>query len=115
MSAETYRRSNEIENFLRYTLNPKRGSEQDNKLKGAFEGIVHYENGGSLLNRSQIKREFDWLRKKFATALEKLANPTYSDQVENLNCLIQTAEDSEDIWNIFNQMKELKEKVFRSA
>lgn len=109
MGVETYTRSMEIEYFLRYTLNLKRGSVQDRKLKGAFEGIVHYENGRSLLNRSQFKKELDWLRNKFETALDKIGNTTYSTEVRNLRFQISTAEDSEDIWNIFCQLRSLKQ------
>ena len=108
MSVESYTRSMEIEFFLRYTLNLKRGSVQDRKLKGAFEGIVHYENGRSLLNLSQFKKELDWLRSKFESSLDKIENTAQSSKVIDLRFQIRSAEDSEDIWNIFCQLRTLK-------
>lgn len=109
MSVESYTRSMEIENFLRYTLNLKRGSAQDRKLKGAYEGIVHYENGLHLLKPREFRNEFDSLRKKFVRALEKITNTTYSAKVGDLRLQISIAADSEDIWNIFCQLRSLKQ------
>lgn len=106
-SVEVYRKSKEIEDFLRKNLNLKSGSRSDQNLKDCYQIIVWYEEGRVRIPLSEFKKHFGRLLKYFEKIIDKEASPANWILVEQIKSRIPYMEDSEDILYLYEQVKEL--------
>jgi len=109
MSVETYKKSMEIEFFLRNTLKPKPGSSTDRSLKDYYQSIVRYEGGTShFMTPSQYKKHFERFVNLFDKAIAKLTNASNKVQAERIRNTLRFIQDSQDILVLFEQVKGLR-------
>ena len=84
-SVETYKKSMEIEFFLRNNLNLKPGSRTDRNLKDYYQSIVWYEEGKMRMPLSQFRKHFERLLKHFEKVIDKKTNSTNRMRAQQIN------------------------------
>lgn len=110
MSLEAYKKSMEIESFLRRVLKVKVGTRAQNDLKGCYESIVHYDEGNGLITPSQHKKQVQRLLKYFEKAMDVLAKKNVAKQmlVDQLKMRMQYMHNASDIWYLYDKMRNLE-------
>lgn len=109
MSIETYKRSMEIESFLKRVLKVKPGTRVHNDLKGLYQGIEFHDSGNGLITPSQNKKEFLRLLNYFEKAMDVLLKGDNSNYalINKLKSRMKNMTNSNDIWYLYQQIKSL--------
>lgn len=112
-NVESYKRSFEIEHFLKRTLKIKEGTSSSGSLHGFYEGLVFYENGGmSWVTPGEHKKRVKRMIKFFERSIDKLSkkHPNLAAQSLTLKEDMSFMQRADDIWELYQRIQQLTVK-----
>ena len=102
---ETYKKSMEIEIFLRRVLKVKPGGRDERTLKDYYQSLVFYEEGHEYITPSQHQKRVKRLLRYFEKAIDKLAKK--DPRVLQLKPRIELIESTAGILDLYSLLKEM--------